>query len=76
MPEGVERELMGVAGVPYRLAEPLSRIANPNGQPVSNFEGNPDGLMGFMRNFRLYARRLIRSLTNPLEVVESWPDCC
>jgi chromosome partitioning protein len=25
--EGAERELMGVAGAPYRLAEPLSRIA-------------------------------------------------
>src|SRR5829696_3783835 len=28
MLEGAERELMGVAGAPYRLAEPLSRIAN------------------------------------------------
>ncbi len=26
--EGAERELMAVAGAPYRLAEPLSRIAN------------------------------------------------
>jgi chromosome partitioning protein len=26
--EAAERELMGVAGAPYRLAEPLSRIAN------------------------------------------------
>ncbi len=26
--EGAERELMGVAGAPYRLAEPLNRIAN------------------------------------------------
>jgi chromosome partitioning protein len=26
--EGAERELMGVAGAPYRLADPLSRIAN------------------------------------------------
>jgi chromosome partitioning protein len=26
--EGAERELMGVAGAPYRLAEPLSRIAS------------------------------------------------
>ena len=26
--EGAERELMGVAGAPYRLAEPLSRITN------------------------------------------------
>ncbi len=25
--EGAERELMGVAGAPYRLADPLSRIA-------------------------------------------------
>ncbi len=28
MLEGAERELTGVAGAPYRLAEPLSRIAN------------------------------------------------
>jgi chromosome partitioning protein len=28
MLEGAERELMGVAGAPYRLADPLSRIAN------------------------------------------------
>ncbi len=28
MLEGVERELMGIAGAAYRLAEPLSRIAN------------------------------------------------
>ena len=28
MLEGAERELMGIAGAPYRLAEPLSRIAN------------------------------------------------
>jgi cellulose biosynthesis protein BcsQ len=28
MLEGTERELMGIAGAPYRLAEPLSRIAN------------------------------------------------
>lgn len=28
MLEGAERELMGVAGAPYRLAGPLSRIAN------------------------------------------------
>ncbi len=26
--EGAERELMGVAGAPYRLADPLNRIAN------------------------------------------------
>jgi chromosome partitioning protein len=26
--EGAERELMGVAGAPYRIAEPLSRIAS------------------------------------------------
>src|SRR5512133_2036086 len=26
--EGAERELIGVAGAPYRLADPLSRIAN------------------------------------------------
>ncbi len=26
--EGAERELMGVAGAPYRLADPLSKIAN------------------------------------------------
>jgi chromosome partitioning protein len=26
--EGAERELMGVAGAPYRLAEPLSRVAS------------------------------------------------
>ena len=28
MLEGAERELMGIAGAPYRLADPLSRIAN------------------------------------------------
>jgi chromosome partitioning protein len=28
MLEGAERELMGVAGAPYRLADPLSKIAN------------------------------------------------
>jgi len=28
MLEGAERELMGVAGAPYRLADPLSRITN------------------------------------------------
>jgi len=28
MLEGAERELMGVAGAPYRLADPLSRIAS------------------------------------------------
>ena len=28
MLEGAERELMGVAGAPYRLADPLSQIAN------------------------------------------------
>jgi chromosome partitioning protein len=28
MLEGAERELMGIAGAPYRLAEPLNRIAN------------------------------------------------
>jgi chromosome partitioning protein len=28
MLEGAERELMGVAGAPYRLADPLSRLAN------------------------------------------------
>jgi len=28
MLEGAERELMGVAGAPYRLADPLSRIVN------------------------------------------------
>ena len=28
MLEGAERELMSVAGAPYRLADPLSRIAN------------------------------------------------
>jgi cellulose biosynthesis protein BcsQ len=28
MPEGAEHELMRVAGAPYGLAEPLSRIAN------------------------------------------------
>jgi cellulose biosynthesis protein BcsQ len=26
--EGAERELMGVAGAPYRLADPLSKLAN------------------------------------------------
>jgi cellulose biosynthesis protein BcsQ len=28
MLEGAERELMGIGGAPYRLADPLSRIAN------------------------------------------------
>jgi chromosome partitioning protein len=28
MLEGAERELMGVAGAPYRLADPLSKVAN------------------------------------------------
>lgn len=28
MLKGAERELMGVAGAPYRLADPLSKIAN------------------------------------------------
>jgi chromosome partitioning protein len=31
MLEGAERELMGVAGAPYRLADPLSKIANQYG---------------------------------------------
>ncbi|NUQ05120.1 MAG: ParA family protein [Anaerolineae bacterium] len=34
MLEGAERELMGVAGAPYRLADPLSKIANQYGAIV------------------------------------------
>jgi chromosome partitioning protein len=34
MLEGAERELMGIAGAPYRLADPLSKIANQYGAIV------------------------------------------